>query len=205
MNFKNSLFIISGPSGVGKTTIARLLLKKVPSLKKTVSCTTREKRPGEVDGRDYHFISPREFQQLIAKGAFLEWARVLDDFYGTLKSEVRKITRAGHDALLCIDVQGAEQVKEKLPSACSIFILPPSYSELKLRMEKRKEKEGIILKRLKLARKEIKKVYNYDYYVVNDELNKAVKLIQYIIYAQRAKVERHIIKEVVRNVLCELR
>jgi guanylate kinase len=204
MKFRNNLFIISGPSGVGKTTISKLLLKKMPHLQKTISCTTREKRPREVDGRDYYFISKKEFQKLIARGAFLEWAKVLDDFYGTLKKEVKRITESGNDALLCIDVQGADQVKKKLPHACSIFILPPSYSELKIRMEKRREKEEIIARRLKLAVKEIKKVYNYDYYVINDELNKAVKSIQYIIYAHRAKVERRIIKEVLKDVLRKL-
>ncbi len=204
MKFRNRLFIISGPSGVGKTTISRLLLKKVPKLQKTISCTTREKRPGEVDGKDYYFISQKEFQSLIAKNAFLEWAKVLNEFYGTLKKEVTTIMKSGKDALLCIDVQGAEQVKSKVPSACSIFILPPSYSELKNRMEKRNEKKEVISRRLKLAVREMKKVYNYDYYVINDELNKAVKLIKYIIYAQRAKVERKIVKEVLKDVLCEL-
>ncbi|HDL10232.1 MAG TPA: guanylate kinase [Candidatus Omnitrophica bacterium] len=204
MKFKNRLFIISGPSGVGKTTISHLLLKSVPKLQKTISCTTRERRPGEVEGKDYYFISRKEFQSLIAKDAFLEWAKVLNDFYGTLKKEVITIMRSGKDALLCIDVQGAEQVKSKIPSACTIFILPPSYSELKNRMEKRNEKKEVISRRLKLAIREIKKVYNYDYYVINDELNKAVKLIKYIIYAQRAKVERKIVKEVLKDVLCEL-
>ena len=204
MKFKNRLFIISGPSGVGKTTISHLLLKSVPKLQKTISCTTRERRPGEVEGKDYYFISRKEFQSLIAKDAFLEWAKVLNDFYVTLKKEVITIMRSGKDALLCIDVQGAEQVKSKIPSACTIFILPPSYSELKNRMEKRNEKKEVIARRLKLAIREIKKVYNYDYYVINDKLNKAVTLVKYIIYAQRARVERKIVKEVVKDVLCEL-
>lgn len=190
MKTKNKIFIISGPSGVGKTTISRHILKKVPGIKPNISCTTRPPRKGEQEGRDYKFITPEAFLALRKKDAFLEWAEVLSHFYGTLKRDVQAIMRQGQDVLLCIDVQGAEQVRQKVLSAVTIFILPPSLKVLRERLELRGEKRQEIASRIALARKEVKQAYNYDYIVVNDVLSQAVKSVIHIVYAERSRVEK---------------
>ena len=205
MKPRGKVFIISGPSGVGKTTIAEAILKELKDVRKTISCTTRGPRKGERDGKDYRFLAKEEFEKLIKKGAFLEWASILGNLYGTLKAEVDGILRGGKDALLCIDVQGAKQVKEKLPQAISIFILPPNLGELKKRLIKRGEEEKEVERRLKLAKREVKEIYRYDYYVVNDDLKKAIELVKYIICAEKNRVEREKAKEVLKDVLREVR
>ena len=179
------VYILSAPSGAGKTTVGNLLLKEIPHLERVITATTRSPREGEKHGIDYYFLSEGEFIRKIEKGEFLEWARIYKYYYGTPKSEVERILSQGKDALLIIDVQGAFQVKEKLPNAVSIFLLPPSFGELKKRLTLRGEKE--IEERLEWAKREIPCAKHFDYVVVNDVLEKAVEEIKSIMLSNRRK------------------
>ncbi|HID79595.1 MAG TPA: guanylate kinase [Aquifex aeolicus] len=179
------VYILSAPSGAGKTTVGNLLLREVPYLEKVITVTTRSPREGEKHGVDYYFLSEDEFLKKIEKGEFLEWARVYRYYYGTPKSEVERILSQGKDALLIIDVQGAFQVKEKFPNAVSIFLLPPSLGELKKRLTLRGERE--IEERLEWAKKEIPCAKHFDYVVVNNVLEKAVEEIKSIMLSNRRK------------------
>ena len=147
------VYILSAPSGAGKTTVGNLLLKEIPFLERVVTATTRSPRPGEKDGVDYYFLSEEEFIAKIERQEFLEWAKVYRYYYGTPKREVERILSQGKDALLIIDVQGAFQVKRQLPNAVSIFLLPPSLEELRKRLTLRGEKE--LKERLEWAKREI--------------------------------------------------
>ena len=168
------LFVLSGPSGVGKGTLRLQALKDVPNLKYSVSCTTRKPRDGETDGVEYRFISHEKFIEGIEQGLFLEYAHVHEDFYGTLKQDVMKELEAGHDVLLEIDVQGALQVKEKMPEAVLLFVAPPSPEELERRLRDRHtESEGSLKVRLSNAIKELELKDRYDYVIVNDNLDAA--------------------------------
>jgi len=179
------VYILSAPSGAGKTTVGNLLLREVPYLEKVITVTTRSPREGEKHGVDYYFLSEDEFLKKIEKGEFLEWARVYRYYYGTPKSEVERILSQGKDALLIIDVQGAFQVKEKFPNAVSIFLLPPSLGELKKRLTLRGERE--IEERLEWAKKEIPCAKHFDYVVVNNVLEKAIEEIKSIMLSNRRK------------------
>jgi guanylate kinase len=183
---KGYVYILSAPSGTGKTTIGNLLLKQLPFLERVITATTRQPREGEKHGVDYYFLQEEEFKRKIEEGFFLEWAKVYRYFYGTPKSEVKRITDQGKDALLIIDVQGALQVKKILPNAVSIFLLPPSLEELKSRLLNRGEKELEL--RLEWAKGEIPCAKHFDYVVVNDILQKAVEEIKSIMIANRRKV-----------------
>jgi len=187
MKRKGKIFIISGPSGAGKTTIARKILREIKDLRRSISCTTRNRRRGERNNIDYRFITKQRFDELIKQNAFLEWARVLSNFYGTLEKDVTATLQKGNDILLCIDVQGAEEVSKKMPEAISIFIRPPNLKELKRRLIERGESLKEVDKRLALAKQELQKASSYDYIVTNDSLQKALEMIKYIIYAQRGK------------------
>ena len=159
-------------------------------MRRSISCTTRSKRRGERNNIDYRFITKQRFDEMVKQNAFLEWACVLDNFYGTLGEDVTAILQKGNDALLCIDVQGAEEVSKKNPEAVSIFILPPDLTELKRRLIERGEPLKEVDKRLALAKQELQKAGNYDYIVINDRLHKALEMIKSIIYAQRCKTEK---------------
>ncbi len=184
------LFILSAPSGTGKTTVARTLLSSVDNLKRIVTVTTRERRPFERENVDYIFISVEEFKRMIERQEFLEYAEVYGNFYGTPKDQVEVNIRNGYDSLLIIDVQGAYKIREKMPSAVSIFLIPPSIDELKRRMINRGYKDKNMELRLQTALREIPCLRYFDYVVINDFLNSAVERVRSIIYAERIKREK---------------
>jgi guanylate kinase len=180
------LFVISAPSGVGKTTLIQAVRRVLPELRFSVSCTTRFARPDEVDGVDYHFMGREEFLRGVAAGRFLEWAEVHGQFYGTDGTQVRKWLAAGDPVLLDIDVQGARQVRCMFPQAITVFILPPSLGSLEQRLNNRStETPDQIAQRLGTARREIEAAPWYDYLVVNDLVEEAVADLVGIIRACR--------------------
>lgn len=188
---KGILFIISSPSGGGKGTLIREVLRIVPNIRYSVSFTTRGMREGEVNGTHYNFVTREEFEKLIAEGEFLEYANVHGNYYGTSKRQVEKETFEGHDIILEIDVQGAEAVRSKAPEAVSIFILPPSYEVLKDRLTKRNtESESMLNIRLRNAAGEVGRYSEFDYVIVNSEIEKAVLELQSVIYSERCRLER---------------
>lgn len=188
---KALIFVISSPSGGGKTSICHHLIRTLPRLKRSLSFTTRKIREGERGNSDYYFISKEEFLEKIKKDAFMEWAKVLDNYYGTSREVVKRYLSAGNDVLLNIDVQGALQIKKVCPGAISIFILPPSVNVLKKRLVGRKtDTKAEIDKRLNLAKKELSYAPKYDYVVVNDSLRRAVEKVKSIIIAERGKVRK---------------
>ena len=185
------IFILSAPSGAGKTTLYNGLRRIHPEIELSVSCTTRRKRPGEINGRDYRFLSEEQFEQLRLRGEFAEWAKVHDYFYGTPKGPLERCIRAGRDILLDIDVQGARQIKKAFPKSVSIFLLPPSLRELKRRLAARgTDGKEIIRRRLANAQGEIGERIYYDYFVVNREIKDAVRKLSAIVEAERARVSR---------------
>lgn len=183
------LFVISGPSGAGKGTICKKLLESV-DISLSTSMTTRSPRPGEVDGKDYYFVTVEEFEEKIKNDGMLEYARVFDNIYGTPKDMVIKQLEKGRDIILEIDVQGGLQVKQKMPEqAVLVFVLPPDLATLRQRIINRgTETEDVIDKRFNESLNEIKLIGEYDYYVVNDELDDAVYDLQAIIMAERRRV-----------------
>jgi len=185
------LFIISAPSGTGKTTLSRQLLQLVPNLYPSISYTTRAPRSGEVNGQDYHFVDEDDFLRLRAAGAFAEWAQVHGCLYGTARAPLDEALERGRDLLLDIDVQGARQIKSRYTEAVSIFILPPSWQELGRRLRVRAaDNEEVIRRRLQRAREEAGELFSYDYWLVNDRVESAVHVLQSIILAERARVPR---------------
>lgn len=190
MNNKGLLIVISGPSGAGKGTICKELLKR-NDFWISVSATTRSPRAGEIDGKNYYFLTREEFEERIEKDDFLEYASVYDNLYGTPKSNVMKEIEEGKDVILEIDIQGALKVKESYPEGVFIFILPPSMEELKNRIINRgSETQESLMKRFKSAYKEINFVSKYNYAVVNDEVLKATEKIEGILLAERCRVDR---------------
>jgi guanylate kinase len=200
-----SLFIISAPSGSGKSTLSNELRRVVPALEFSISYTTRPPRGSEQTGREYFFISREEFERMIREDEFLEYAEVFGHYYGTAKRFLREAMARGHDLLLDIDVQGAAQVKRKLPEAVSVFILPPSREELERRLRRRSEAdddlqrkllgegaqpfntEAIIQRRLQTASREIENFSQYEYVLVNDRLEQSIDILKSIIEAERLK------------------
>ena len=175
-NQEAKLYVVSAPSGAGKTTLVRALLDKVPNIKFSISYTTRQARPGEVDGEDYYFISPDEFRQKITQGDFLEHAEVFDNYYGTEKHQVKQELESGQNVLLEIDWQGAEQIRNAWPECVSIFILPPSLTELERRLRTRQtDSEAVIQRRLLDSVSDIHHWPDFDYVVINDELESALE------------------------------
>jgi guanylate kinase len=190
MTRKGILFVISGPSGVGKGTIKEALLAKVNDMTLSISVTTRKPRTGEINGKDYFFVTSEEFTRKIDRNEFLEWAQVYSNLYGTPRNFVINELQKGHDVLLEIDIQGALQVKEKMPQGVYIFINPPSIKELANRLSSRgKDTLESISKRLAACEDEMKQVKYYNYLVVNDSVDEAVRNIKSIIIAERCKIE----------------
>jgi guanylate kinase len=186
------LYIISAPSGSGKSTLVNEMRKFVPNLEFSISFTTRAPRGSEQNGREYYFITRPEFEEMLARDEFLEYAKVFDNYYGTAKSVLEQAFRRGNDVLLDIDVQGERQVKKKMPEAVSVFVLPPSRVELESRLRKRSISENVrseetIRQRLDRARKEIENYPNYDYILVNDRLEQSVDQLQAIVLGERYK------------------
>jgi guanylate kinase len=200
-----TVFIISAPSGSGKSTLTHRLLKEIPNLRFSISYTTRAPRGQEQDGKDYFFISPADFEARIAKGEFLEYAKVFDHYYGTHTGELERAAAEGVDLILDIDVQGARQLKEKSPAAVSIFILPPSRQVLEERLRARsQDSEPVIERRLRDAAEEIRNYKQYDYVLVNREVEASVDTLKSIVKATRSRRDRmereiHPILETFRN------
>jgi len=186
------LIVISGPSGSGKGTIIKEVMKKIPDLLYSVSYTTRPKREGEIEGKDYFFISKDEFEKLIDEDFFIEWAKVYDYYYGTGKEFVLNNLNDNRDVILEIEIQGAKKIREiyDKKNVIFIFIAPPDFKELEKRIMNRKrgETEEEIKKRMNFAKKEIEESKNYDYIIINDNINKAVKKIVNIINKERRKI-----------------
>jgi guanylate kinase len=186
------MLVISSPSGAGKSTIARNLLEADPELSISVSVTTRQRRPSEIEGRHYYFKTIREFEALRATDSLLEWAEVHGNFYGTPRDAVEKAMAEGRDMLFDIDWQGAQQLQEKMAGdVVSIFILPPSMAELQSRLHRRAEdSEEVIATRLANSRAEIEHWREYDYIVVNDDLDRAFSAVRAIVEAERLRRDR---------------
>lgn len=192
---KGILFVISAPSGTGKTTLAEAVMERTPGLTRSISHTTRPLRKGEVDGVDYHFIDEPTFRNMILDGKFLEWAEVHGKLYGTsLESIKQTVEDERKDLLLVIDVQGAETLREKKVPFCGVFILPPSIGELRTRLVKRgiDTEDGVIM-RISNAKDELPEVTSFDYAVVNDDLETAIDQLASIVSAERSKVENNMI------------
>ena len=184
------LFIISAPSGTGKTTLVERLVQVVPRLRMSRSYTSRSARAGEQDGVDYNFISRERFEAMIAEHAFLEWADVFGNYYGTGAGDTEAFLTAGEDVVLVIDVQGARQVRGRGIETVGVFVLPPSASVLESRLRGRsKDTEEQIRRRLNKACDEVNEFEQYEYVVVNDELDAAVDRLRAIILAERARVK----------------
>ena len=183
-----SIFVISAPSGSGKSTLVRRLIASLPDLAFSVSHTTRPRRKGEKEGRDYFFVSRRRFESMIAAGDFVEWAEVFGHLYGTSKAQIEESLAAGRDVLLDIDVQGHQQVRQRLPEALSVFVLPPSFQELARRLTNRhSDSPQVVERRLAAARQEISHWPEYDYLVVNDRLPRATQDLRAIVRAGRLR------------------
>lgn len=189
MRKRGSLWVLSGPSGAGKGTLRRILFERLDNLVFSISCTTRKRREGEKDGVDYRFIDEPTFLSLVEQGKFLEWAKVHGNYYGTLREDVEKALDEGKDVVLEIDVQGALQVKQKLPETITIFVLPPSMEELRHRLESRgTEAEPDLSLRLQNAQNELSCAKEYDFCVVNDDLKRAAdELVSYMLERRREK------------------
>ena len=188
-----ALFIVSSPSGGGKTTLIKALLEAEPDLRLSVSYTTRAARPGEVNGRDYHFVALREFERMLEAGDFLESAVIYGNRYGTSQKWIERQLQDGRDVLLEIDWQGAQQVRRLMRAAVSIFILPPSLAALESRLQGRGlDSAEEVARRLAAARDEMSHVSEYDYVIINEEFNRAALDLRSIIRAERLKLARQL-------------
>ena len=182
------LFVVSAPSGAGKTSLCHEVMALLPDLRFSVSCTTRQPRPGEVADRDYHFMDEPTFRGRIKDGAFLEWAEVYGKLYGTLRAPIQEWMAQGLDVLLDIDTQGALQVRRFVPGAVSVYILPPSMAVLRRRLEDRKgDSSDEIAKRLKRAKDEVAHYRDYSYIIINDDFKFAVRQLEAIVLAERSR------------------
>lgn len=194
------VFIISAPSGSGKSTLVKRLLESDPLLDFSTSVTTRRPRAGEVDGESYFFINIEEFGRLRDSGELLEWAEVFGNYYGTSRAVLERARQRGHDLILDIDVQGAAQLKEKLPGAVSVFILPPSRKELEARLRNRSsDPDEVIQRRLRDASREVRNYKEYDYVLVNDRLDASFETLRGILLAERCR--KHRVEELIKSIL----
>lgn len=188
---RGNIYVVTAPSGAGKTTLVRALLASDQQVQLSVSFTTRAPRTGEVNGKDYNFVSREEFESMIAAGSLLEHAEVFGNYYGTSQPWIESMRAQGQDILLEIDWQGAQQVRRLLPDAIGIFILPPSLATLEERLRGRgKDSEEVILRRLSAAREEISHIDEFDYVIINDQLDEALRDLVAIPRAERLKLGR---------------
>jgi guanylate kinase len=195
------LFVVTGPSGSGKSTIVHHVLSDLRNVRFSVSHTTRPKRNSEEEGREYYFVSNKEFERMIARQKFVEWAVVHGQYYGTSKKEVEEKGKSG-DVILDIDVQGAAQIRKKYRKAVFVFVLPPRFQELKRRLEERgSDSPAVIRRRLLDAKKEIREYVHFSYIVINDQLDRAVLEMESIILSSRCRPEARIkdIRSIVRS------
>lgn len=190
------VFILSAPSGAGKTTLIRKVMEEVSGLQFSVSYTTRPPRVGEEEGKDYHFVTPSLFQKMVEKGDFLEWAEVLGNYYGTRVPNLKELDSEERDLILDIDIQGAQKVLQQVDQAIAIFILPPSPEVLQERLVRRGlDAPEIIQRRLANAKKEMEGAHRYHYLILNERLEEAVELLKTIILAERCRKEKRSIFE----------
>jgi len=191
---RGMMFVLSSPSGAGKTTLSRMLMEAMPGLRMSVSTTTRAKRPGEVEGRDYQFVDKTRFEEMVKRGELLEWATVFDNRYGTPRAPVEAALSAGQDVLFDIDWQGTQQLREKARAdVVSVFILPPSAADLEKRLSSRaQDSAGVIRRRMSRASHEMSHWAEYDYIVINHDVEAAFAEVQSILKAERLKRERRI-------------
>lgn len=185
------LLVVSAPSGAGKTSICRETLRAFPELRFSVSSTTRPPRPGEVDGKDYFFLSPEEFRERIDRGEFVEWVENYGQLYGTARNTMDAFLAQGHDLILDIEPRGAKAIREVYPRAVFILVLPPSLDELKSRLAKRGESAEVMERRLRTALDEIRAALWYDYVVFNDRLDEAVDRFRAVYLAEKCRRGRH--------------
>jgi guanylate kinase len=191
---RGMMFVLSSPSGAGKTTLSRMLTEAIPGLRMSVSTTTRAKRPGEVEGRDYHFVDKTRFEEMVKRGELLEWATVFDNRYGTPRAPVEAALSAGQDVLFDIDWQGTQQLREKARAdVVSVFILPPSAADLEKRLHSRaQDSADVIRRRMSRASHEMSHWAEYDYIVINHDIDVAFAEVQSILKAERLKRERRV-------------
>jgi guanylate kinase len=188
---KGTIFTVSAPSGAGKTSLVNALVGQEPEVVLSVSHTTRSPRPGEEDGRDYHFVMPERFQQMVEAGEFLEHAEVFGNYYGTSEAAVETQLSAGHDVILEIDWQGAQQIRRLRPDCLSIFILPPSRQVLEERLRGRgQDGEAVIARRMAAAQSEMSHYAESDYLIVNDDFYRALAELRAVIVARRVSQPR---------------
>ena len=201
---RGRLFVIAAPSGAGKTSLVRALMEHDPSLRFSISYTTRQKRPNEVDGRDYFFVANEEFAAMVEQGELLEHARVFDNFYGTSRRQVETSLGAGQDLILEIDWQGAQQIRRAMPECISIFILPPSRAELERRLRSRAtDTDEVIRRRLRDAAADMTHWHEFDYVVVNDDFERALDDLRGIV--RGAQPERAVVgRAELRDLVAEL-
>ena len=184
------LIVLSAPSGAGKTSICREFLRMFPEVRFSVSCTTRPPRPGEVEGRDYFFISREEFQARISRGEFVEWVENYGELYGTAKKTMDAFLEQGRDLILDIEPRGAKAIREQYPRGVFVFILPPSLAELKSRLAKRGESAAVVERRLRTSLDEIREALWYDYLIFNDRLDAAVAQFRAVYIAENCRRDR---------------
>lgn len=184
------LLIISAPSGTGKSTVCRKLLERDPSLRYSISATTRARRPGETHGRHYFFLGRPDFQRRVRAGGMLEWAEVHGNFYGTPKRFIESSIRRGEVVVLAIDVQGAAAIRSRRRDAVTVFLLPPSWASLEQRLLHRRDSQDSVRTRLANARQELRRAREYDYWVVNDSLDEAVRQVEAVILSERLRSSR---------------
>ena len=198
-----TLYVISAPSGAGKTSLVKALLESLDGIEVSVSHTTRAMRPGEVDGKDYHFVDAERFLAMVVEGDFLEHAQVFDNYYGTSKQAVQERLQRGRDVILEIDWQGAQQVRKLFPDCRSIFILPPSKAALRERLTGRgQDSEIIIERRLRDAEADMSHYDEFDFVVVNDDFEQALSELRAIVIAQRLTLQRQAVR--LRQLIAEL-